>query len=43
MSKSLVTIEEDEPMSEAMALMKKHGIRHFPVTADRTIIGVLSV
>ncbi|HEU4683168.1 MAG TPA: CBS domain-containing protein [Nitrospira sp.] len=43
MSKSLVTIEEDEPMSEAMLLMKKHGIRHLPVTADRTVIGVLSV
>jgi CBS domain-containing protein len=43
MSKSLVTIEEDEFMAEAMSLMKKHGIRHLPVTADRTIIGVLSV
>jgi CBS domain-containing protein len=43
MSKSLVTIEEDEPLSEAMALMKKQGIRHLPVTADGTIIGVLSV
>jgi CBS domain-containing protein len=43
MSRSLVTIEEDEPMAEAMSLMKKHGIRHLPVTADRTIIGVLSV
>jgi len=43
MSKSLTTIEEDEPLSEAMALMKKQGIRHLPVTADGTIIGVLSV
>ncbi|MDE3221453.1 MAG: CBS domain-containing protein [Nitrospirota bacterium] len=43
MSKSLVTIEEDEPLAEAMALMKKQGIRHLPVTADGTIIGVLSV
>lgn len=43
MSKSLVTIEEDEPLTEAMALMKKQGIRHLPVTADGTIIGVLSV
>jgi CBS domain-containing protein len=43
MSKSLVTIEEDESLSEAMALMKKQGIRHLPVTADGTIIGVLSV
>lgn len=43
MSKSLTTIEEDEPLSEAMVLMKKQGIRHLPVTADGTIIGVLSV
>ena len=43
MSKSFVTIEEDEPLSDAMALMKKQGIRHLPVTADSTVIGVLSV
>lgn len=43
MSKSFVAIEEDEPLSEAMALMKKQGIRHLPVTADGTVIGVLSV
>lgn len=43
MSKSLTTIEEDEPLSEAMSLMKKQGIRHLPVTADATIIGVLSL
>ncbi len=43
MSKSLTTIEEDEPLAEAMALMKRQGIRHLPVTADGTIIGVLSV
>ena len=43
MSRSLVTIEEDEPLSEAMAIMKKQGIRHLPVTADGTVIGVLSV
>lgn len=43
MSKALTTIEEDEPITEAMSLMKKQGIRHLPVTADGTIIGVLSV
>lgn len=43
MSKALVTIEEDEPLADAMTLMKKQGIRHLPVTADGTIIGVLSV
>ena len=43
MSKSFVAIEEDEPLADAMALMKKQGIRHLPVTADGTVIGVLSV
>ena len=43
MSRSIVTIEEDESLSEARVLMKKQGIRHLPVTADATIIGVLSV
>jgi CBS domain-containing protein len=43
MSRSLVTIEEDETLAESMSLMKKHGIRHLPVTADATIIGILSV
>lgn len=42
MSRSVVTIEEDEPLSEAVSLMKKHAFRHLPVTADGTIIGVLS-
>jgi len=43
MSRSVVTIEEDELLSEAVSLMRKHTIRHLPVTADGTIIGVLSV
>ncbi|MDK2744893.1 MAG: CBS domain-containing protein [Nitrospira sp.] len=43
MSRSIVTIEEDESLADAMSLMKKQGIRHLPVTADATIIGVLSV
>ena len=43
MSRSIVTIEQDEPLSAAMSIMKKQGIRHLPVTADGTIIGVLSV
>jgi CBS domain-containing protein len=43
MSKPVVTIEETEPLAEAIAVMKKEGIRHLAVTADRTIIGVLSI
>ncbi|HXF91926.1 MAG TPA: CBS domain-containing protein [Nitrospiraceae bacterium] len=43
MSKSIVTIEDTEPMTEAIRLMKENGVRHLPVTEDGTIIGVLSV
>jgi len=43
MSKPVVTIEETESLAEAAALMKKESIRHLAVTADRTIIGVLSL
>jgi CBS domain-containing protein len=43
MSKPVVTIEETEPLAEAIEMMKKEGIRHLAVTADRTIIGVLSI
>jgi len=43
MSRSIVTVEEDEPLSEAVSLMRKHVFRHLAVTADGTIIGVLSV
>ena len=43
MSRSIVTIEEDEPLSAAMSIMKKQGFRYLPVTADGTIISVFSV
>lgn len=43
MSKPVVSIEESEPLNAAMALMKQEGIRHLAVTADRTIVGVLSI
>ena len=43
MSKPVVTIEETESLAVAIALMKTEGIRHLAVTADRTIIGVLSI
>ena len=43
MSKPVVSMEESEPLASAIALMKQKGIRHLAVTADGTIIGVLSV
>ena len=43
MSKPVVSIEESESLDAAMTLMKQEKIRHLAVTADRTIIGVLSI
>ncbi len=43
MSKPVVSIEDDEPLAAAIALMKAKAIRHLAVTEDGTIIGVLSV
>jgi signal-transduction protein with cAMP-binding, CBS, and nucleotidyltransferase domain len=43
MSKPVISIEDDEPLAGAIALMKKKAIRHIAVTEDGTIIGVLSV
>lgn len=42
MSKPIHTIEDDEPIQEAVKLMMEKGIRHLAVTEDRTIIGILS-
>ncbi len=43
MSKPIVSIEDSEPLGEAIGLMKRRAIRHLAVTEDGTIIGVLSV
>ncbi len=43
MSKPVISIEDDQPLATAIALMKKRAIRHIAVTEDGTIIGVLSV
>ena len=39
MTKALVTIEDSEALSEAIALMKKNGIRHLPVTEVERLSG----
>nr|MBI3612584.1 CBS domain-containing protein [Nitrospirota bacterium] len=43
MSKPVLSIEDSEPLSQAIALMKANGVRHLATTEDATIIGVLSV
>ncbi|MGH7231788.1 MAG: CBS domain-containing protein [Nitrospiraceae bacterium] len=43
MSNPIISIEDTEPITEAVRLMKENGVRHLAVTEDRTIIGVLSL
>jgi CBS domain-containing protein len=43
MSNPIISIEDSEPITEAVKLMKDEGVRHLAVTEDRTIIGVLSL
>jgi len=43
MSKPVLSIEDSEPLADAIALMKSKGVRHLAVTEDATIIGILSV
>ena len=43
MSKTIFSIEDDEPLIEAVKIMKNKRIRHLVVTEDNTIIGILSV
>lgn len=43
MARKIISIEDDEPIIEAVKLMKEHAIRHLAVTNDNTVIGIISV
>ncbi len=43
MSEPIITIEEREPMTAAISLMKERAVRHLAVTIAGSITGVLSV
>jgi len=43
MRKPPITIEGNQPIIEAVRLMKEKATRHLAVTQDGTIVGVLSV
>jgi CBS domain-containing protein len=43
MDKTIVSIDNQAPMVEAVRLMKDRGVRHLAVTEDGTVVGVLSV
>jgi acetoin utilization protein AcuB len=37
------TIEQDQPLAAAHALMREHSIRHLPVVEGQTLVGLVSV
>ena len=43
MTKPVISIEDHQPMTAAISEMKEHEIRHLVVTADESVIGILSV
>ena len=43
MTKPLIGVEETEPMSVAIALMKDHGLAHLAVTEANNVVGVLAL
>jgi acetoin utilization protein AcuB len=42
MSKEVVSVDMDDPMQQAVNLMKEHGIRLLPVMKGKKLVGVLS-
>ncbi len=43
MNHKIVSIEDNEPIIEAVKLMKEHGIRHLAVTENETVVGIISI
>ena len=43
MTSSPATIEADRSLAEAHRVMRRHGIRHLPVTAAGSLVGILSL
>ena len=42
MSASPIVIQQDRPLTEAIALMQEHNVRHLPVLEGQAPIGILS-
>ena len=43
MRQKLLTIERDQPVREAQAMMKVNGVRHLVVTKQEKIVGIVSI
>jgi acetoin utilization protein AcuB len=42
MTASPIVIQQDRPLTEAIALMEEHNVRHLPVLEGQAPIGILS-
>jgi len=43
MRANMLTIESDQPVREAQAMMKSNGVRHLVVTEQGNIVGIVSI
>ena len=43
MRRKLLTIESDQPVRDAQAMMKANGVRHLVVTEQQKIVGIVSI
>jgi CBS domain-containing protein len=42
MTRPVVTLSEDQPLRDAIALMQRHRIRHVPVVSGDQVVGILT-
>ena len=42
MTRNVITIDPDEPLSEAVRLMEQHSVKRLPVVRGEAIVGILS-
>ena len=42
MTREVVTLTEEQSLREALTLQQRHKIRHIPVVADGSIVGILT-
>ena len=42
MTREVVTLDEEQSLREALSLQQRHKIRHIPVVADGSIVGILT-
>ena len=42
MSRKVISVQRQDPIAAARALMQKHGVRQFPVVQDERLVGIVT-